>query len=112
MEIAQFIYGTHARAGSMAPLHRRERRMISPDGAAGTPPAEALASQLLGWIAERPRTYEEAMDAWRTSCPRLPVWEDAIDAGLIEVAAPPGVRTSDRPVRITERGQAFLRTAR
>ena len=86
--------------------------MNSTEAAAGNPPAEALVRQLLGWVAERPRTYEEAMDAWRTSCPRLPVWEDAVDAGLIEVAAPPGVRTSDRPVRITARGRAFLRTAR
>ena len=86
--------------------------MNSTDAAAGNPPAEALVSQLLGWVAERPRTYEEAMDAWRTSCPRLPVWEDAVDAGLIEVAATPGVRMADRPVRITERGRAFLRTAR
>jgi hypothetical protein len=23
------------------------------------------------------------MDAWRTSCPRLPVWEDANDRGFV-----------------------------
>lgn len=86
--------------------------MNSTDAAAADPPAEALVRQLLGWVAERPRTYEEAMDAWQTSCPRLPVWEDAVDGGLIEVAAAPGVRTSDRPVRVTERGRAFLRTSR
>ncbi len=34
-------------------------------------------------LAERDRTYDEAMDAWRTSCPKLPVWEDANDRGLI-----------------------------
>jgi hypothetical protein len=85
--------------------------MNSTDAAAGNPPAEALVRQLLGWVAERPRTYDEAMDAWRTSCPRLPVWEDAVDARLIEVAAPPGVRTSDRPVRITARGRALLQSS-
>lgn len=44
---------------------------------------EALILDLLSWLTERDRSYEEAMDAWRTSCPRLPVWEDANDRGLI-----------------------------
>lgn len=44
---------------------------------------EALILDLLDWLTLRHRTYEEVMDAWRTSCPRLPVWEDANDRGLI-----------------------------
>ena len=44
---------------------------------------EALIVDLLQWVAVRERTYEEVMDAWRTSCPRLPVWEDANDRGLV-----------------------------
>ena len=76
-----------------------------------SPPAEALVRQLVAWVAERPRTYGEAMDAWRTSCPRLPVWEDAVDFRLIEVAAAPSVRLSERPVRLTERGRTFLGAA-
>ncbi len=44
---------------------------------------EALILDLLDWLTLRDRTYEEVMDAWRTSCPRLPVWEDANDRGLI-----------------------------
>jgi hypothetical protein len=44
---------------------------------------EALVLDLLDWLASRERTYEEVMDAWRTSCPRLQVWEDANDRGLI-----------------------------
>ena len=44
---------------------------------------EALILDLLEWLTTRDRTYEEVMDAWRTSCPRLPVWEDANDRGLI-----------------------------
>jgi hypothetical protein len=39
--------------------------------------------ELLRWIDERPRTYAETMDAWRTSCPRAPVWEDATSDGLV-----------------------------
>jgi hypothetical protein len=44
---------------------------------------EALILDLIEWLARGERTYEEVMDAWRTSCPRLPVWEDANDAGLV-----------------------------
>jgi hypothetical protein len=44
---------------------------------------ESLILDLLESLAVRPRTYQEVMDAWRTSCPRLPVWEDANDRGLV-----------------------------
>ena len=44
---------------------------------------EAPILDLLQWLARRERIYEEVMDAWRTSCPRLPVWDDANDRGLI-----------------------------
>ena len=45
---------------------------------------EALILDLVEWIARRPRAYDDVMDAWRTSCPRLPVWEDAVARGLVE----------------------------
>ena len=41
--------------------------------------------ELLAWLAARSRTYGETLEAWRTSCPRLSVWEDALADGLIEV---------------------------
>ena len=44
---------------------------------------EALILDLLEWVTKRDRTYEEVMEAWRTSCPRLPVWEEANDRGLV-----------------------------
>ena len=44
---------------------------------------EALVIDLLEWLAARERTYEEVLEAWRTSCPKLPVWEDANDRGLV-----------------------------
>ena len=69
-----------------------------------SPPAEALVRQLLGWVAERPRTYGEAMDAWRTSCPRLPVWEEANARGLVTRA----VGADGAVVRATDEGRAFL----
>ena len=47
-------------------------------------PADALILQLLEWIAARPRSYAEVIDVWRTSCPRLTIWEDACGNGLID----------------------------
>jgi hypothetical protein len=46
-------------------------------------PVEALILDLLEWIGPKPRPYREVMEAWRTSCPRLPVWEDANERGFI-----------------------------
>jgi hypothetical protein len=65
---------------------------------------EALILDLLEWLAVRDRTYEEVMDAWRTSCPRLPVWEDANDRGLIQQEEVDGRSV----VRVTAAGQALI----
>lgn len=42
-----------------------------------------LMLDLVAWVASRPRPYAEVMDAWRTSCPRLPVWEECVDRALV-----------------------------
>jgi hypothetical protein len=68
---------------------------------------EALTVQLLGWIGPAPRNYAETMEAWRTSCPRLTVWEDALSAGLIERV--PGASLREARVRVTAEGDAYLR---
>ncbi|PYU19388.1 MAG: hypothetical protein DMG32_24545 [Acidobacteria bacterium] len=47
------------------------------------PVIDALILDLLEWLAKGERSYEQVMEAWRTSCPRLTVWEDANDRGLI-----------------------------
>lgn len=44
---------------------------------------DPLILDLVEWVAREPRTYAEVMDAWRTSCPRLTVWEDAVDRGFL-----------------------------
>ena len=65
---------------------------------------ESLILDLLAWLAPRERSYEEVMDAWRTSCPKFPVWEDANDRGLVTK-----VRVGDGlMVRITASGVAHL----
>ena len=48
---------------------------------------ETLVLDLVEWVAKEPRTYAEVLDAWRTSCPRLTVWEDALERGLVERTA-------------------------
>jgi hypothetical protein len=57
--------------------------MTGAGNSAKDPVVEALILDLLQWLANGERTYEEVMEAWRTSCPRLTVWEDANDRGLI-----------------------------
>ncbi len=62
--------------------------------------------QFLEWVASRPRTYAETMDAWRTSCPRLSVWEDAIIDDFVQVkTAGPG---QEAVVALTPRGRAIV----
>jgi hypothetical protein len=65
---------------------------------------ETLILDLLDWLTARDRTYQEVMDAWRTSCPRLPVWEDANDRGLVTQEAVNGSCV----VRVTPAGLALL----
>ena len=45
---------------------------------------DALVLDFVEWVAARPRRYSDVMDAWKTSCPRLTIWEDAIDQGLVQ----------------------------
>jgi hypothetical protein len=49
---------------------------------------DPLVLDLVEWIAREPRLYSEVIEAWRTSCPRLTIWEDAVDRGY--VARQPG----------------------
>lgn len=46
-----------------------------------------LTIQFLMWLEEKPRTYEETMEAWQTSCPRLSIWEDCLHEKFIRVEA-------------------------
>ena len=63
-----------------------------------------LLRDLLAWVAIVDRPYEDVMEAWRTSCPRLPVWEEAVDRGLVAQ-----VRDGRAAlVRITGAGRTFL----
>lgn len=76
----------------------------APDDIANT----ASLRQLLAWVAERPRTYAEAMEAWRTSCPRLCPWEDATRAGMVALKPAPGRPHNETAVVLTADGRQML----
>ena len=61
------------------------------------------------WVASRDRTYAEAMEAWRSNCPRHPAWDDALVDGLVEVENGSPMDTSR--VKLTARGRAMLEAA-
>ena len=44
---------------------------------------DPLVLDLVEWIAREPRLYSEVIETWRTSCPRLTIWEDAVDRGYV-----------------------------
>jgi hypothetical protein len=67
----------------------------------------ALIADFLQWLAEAPRSYAEAVEAWATSCPRLTVWEDALDEGLVRRR----LDGADTRIELTELGRSWLRAA-
>jgi hypothetical protein len=68
-------------------------------------PVHALILDLLEWIGPKGRPYHEVIEAWRTSCPRLPVWEEANERGFIEHHHAP---CSKAVVSVSARGVEFL----
>lgn len=85
-------------------LHESERSQILE-----TLDNKTLVLDLVEWLASRPRPYEEVMAAWRTSCPRLSIWEDAVDNGLVERF---GKNANETWVRATDAGRKFLQAER
>jgi hypothetical protein len=70
---------------------------------------DALILDLLEWIGPRSRPYAEVIEAWRTSCPRLPVWEDANDRGFVERQRDPELGVL---ISVTASGRQFLHAHR
>jgi len=66
---------------------------------------DPLILDLVEWVAREPRPYLELIDAWRTSCPRLTVWEDAVERGFVQRE---GVSLPATMVHVTGAGRAFL----
>jgi hypothetical protein len=72
-------------------------------------PIEPLILDLLEWIGAGSRPYPDVIDAWRTSCPRLPVWEEANSRGFIDRSHAPG---SVARVSVSDAGVAHLQAHR
>lgn len=66
---------------------------------------DPLVLDLVEWIARAPRLYSEVIETWRTSCPRLTIWEDAVDRGYVAREAAAG----GTMVTVTEDGERLLR---
>jgi len=67
---------------------------------------ETLVLDLVEWIARRPRAYVDVMEAWRTSCPRFPIWEDVVDLRFVARVREEG---PGEMIHVTPAGRAFLR---
>jgi hypothetical protein len=69
---------------------------------------DSLVLDLVEWVGRAPRSYAQVMEAGGTSCPRLAVWEEALDRGYL-------MRCQDKDgatcVRVTAAGRAFLDVA-
>ena len=68
-------------------------------------PLDPLVLDLVEFVAREPRLYRDVLEAWRTSCPRLTVWEDAVDRGLVA-----RIEGRDRAIHVvaTPAGRDFL----
>ena len=65
---------------------------------------DPLVRDLVEWVAKEPRQYRDVLDAWRTSCPRLMVWEAASERDLVERKRLDG---QGAYVVVTEAGRQF-----
>ena len=68
-------------------------------------PLDPLVLDLCEWVAREPRSHADLIDAWRTSCPRLTVWEEAVERGFVARDYTPARGAF---VRITVAGTGFL----
>jgi hypothetical protein len=81
-------------------VRQRQEVQEVPRGVSAAAAPDLLLRELLVWVGDRPRTYRDTIEAWRSNCPRHPVLDDAFTEGL--------VRVEDGLVLLTERGQALL----
>ena len=73
-----------------------------------TDTVENLMLDLVEWVGRKERTYQETMEAWRTSCPRLPVWGDATDRGFVQTKFTDGRSL----LTVTQAGFEFVKQRR
>jgi hypothetical protein len=59
-----------------------------------------LTLQFLSWVADRPRTRTDVLEAWH-SCPHASVWEDCVVDGLVRFE-------NGNTIGLTPRGREIL----
>jgi hypothetical protein len=69
--------------------------------------ADPLVLDFVEWVAREPRAYAEVIATWKTSCPRLTIWEDATERGYVARETLPGIGLV---IAVTEGGEKLLRT--
>ncbi len=74
-----------------------------------TDTVDNLILDLLEWLGSTPRPYDEVLEAWRTSCPRLPVWEEANSRGFVVRHGGPG---TEQTISVSRIGGDHLRIHR
>ena len=77
----------------------------------GNRAARLLTLQFLAWVAGGTARYAEAMEGWRSSCPRLSIWEDALAEGLVALDGRDAAGMAEARVLLTPRGRALLASA-
>jgi hypothetical protein len=73
-----------------------------------SPQVRRLVIEFLAWLAARPRTYAQTMEAWRSSCPRNSIFEDALIEGLIQIDRVEKQPTDEAAITLTARGRDAL----
>ncbi len=71
-------------------------------------PVSLSTIQFLAWVASRPRLYADVLDAWRSTCPRLSVWEDALGDRLVQCEQAKGKAADKCAVILTDKGRSLL----
>jgi hypothetical protein len=74
-----------------------------------SPEVDALVLDLLEWIGTVARPYAEVLEVWRTSCPRLPVWEEAHARGFLVRDRAPG---QGELISVSAAGATYLASRR
>ena len=69
--------------------------------------ADPLVLDFVEWVAREPRAYAEVIATWKTSCPRLTIWEDATERGYVVRQTMPGIGLT---IAVTQDGERLLRT--
>lgn len=68
--------------------------------------ADPLVLDFVEWIAREPRSHAEVLATWKTSCPRLTIFEDASEHGYVTRETRAGVGLV---IAVTEPGKQLLR---